>query len=277
MQATISSVFLICDNNKKGKEMKEVLTILVACGLFLVLGVSNGIAQEEEQLEPATPIELFGCKYNEGMGPDDLDDVADKFNAWADKRGMDDYSAWTLVPYYSGPAQDFDVLWLGGSPSATALGRAQDQWLAEGGEVQEQFNEVWTCAGHANFAALQFKEPPERDDPSNVVISFSDCNMGDGMMFGDIAPALSAWADYREGHGSTSGMWVMFPAYGDGTEEFDFKFISSWGNLEEQGADWDQYSASGWQKADELFAGKLDCNASRVYLATNRRMAEDDD
>ena len=70
-------------------------------------------------------------------------------------------------------------------------------------------------------------------------------------------------------------MCVLFPSYGGGGEEFVFKFISAWQNLEEQGEDYDQYSESGWMKADELFAGKLDCDSSRVYLGTNRRRAAD--
>ena len=52
--------------------------------------------------------------------------------------------------------------------------------------------------------------------------------------------------------------------------------VRSVGHLEDLGADWDQLSESGWKKAGELFAGKLECDSSRSYLATNRRMAADD-
>jgi hypothetical protein len=48
-------------------------------------------------------------------------------------------------------------------------------------------------------------------------------------------------------------------------------------NLEDQGVDYDQYSESGWMKAEELFTGKVDCDSSRVYLGTNRRRATDKD
>lgn len=257
--------------------MNRCVTALAGGSLFLVLGISTSIAQEEDQADPATPIEIFACNYNDGKGPADLDAVVAKFNDWVDEHGIDDYTAWTLVPYYAGAEQDFDWLWLGGSPSARSLGRTQDVWLAEGGKIQEMFNDVAPCSGHSNFAAVQFKAPPKRENPSNIVISFSDCKMADGVMFKDVAPALSQWADYRDGHGSTSGMWALFPAYGTGGEDFDFKFVASWQNLEDQGADWDQYSAEGYKKAEELFAGRLDCDASRVYLSTNRRMAKSDD
>lgn len=255
--------------------MKRLLISIISGGLVLTAGFVQ--ADEHEGGDPASPVEIFACNFNDGMGPADFDAPTAKFNSWADKRNWTEYSAWTLMKYYAGAAQDFDFLWVGAAPSAQAMGRMQDQWLAEGTKVQDAFNEVSTCEGHANFASLTIKEPPERANSDNLVVSFSDCNMADGMMFGDVMPGLSEWAKYRDGHGSKAGMWVWFPAYGQGGEEFDFKFISAWENLEDQGADWDQYSAEGWAKAEELFAGKLSCDASRVYLAANRRRAADND
>lgn len=258
--------------------MKKMLVALGSSALLLVLGTSTSMAQDEiREIDPATPLELFACKFNEGMGLEDWDATVAKFNDWADKRNVTDYSAWRLLPYYAGPEQDFDVLWVGGSPSATSLGRTQDMWLAEGGKIQEEFNKVTTCDAHVNYATLQFKTPPKREDPSNIIVSFSDCKMSDGVTFDDLYPSLIGWADYREGHGSTSGMWVLFPAYGGGAEEFDFKFVAAWGSLEEQGVDYDQYSQEGWKKGNELFAGKVDCDSARVYLTKNLRMAEDDE
>jgi len=258
--------------------MKKMMVALATGASLLALGIGTSTAQDEiRAVDPATPVELFACKFNEGMGYSEWDSTVAKFNDWADKRNVNDYSAWQMVPYYSGPEQDFDVLWLGGSPTGAALGRLQDQWLAEGGKIADEFNEVTTCDAHVNYATLQFKTPPEREDPSNIIVSFSDCNMNEGVTFNDLYPSLIAWADYREANGSTSGMWVLFPAYGGGGEEFDFKFVAAWGNLEEQGVDFDQYSKEGWKKGNELFADKVDCDSARVYLTKNLRMAEDDE
>ena len=257
--------------------MKRVLISLISGSLVFLAGLGPVQADEHEGgPDPAIPIEIFACNFTDGKGPADMDAPTAKFNAWADKRDWTEYSAWTLQKYYAGEAQDFDMLWVGLAPSAKSLGRMQDQWLAEGTKVQAAFDEVCPVTGHANFASLQIKAPPERT-LDNLVVSFSDCNLADGLMFGDVMPGLLEWGKYREGHGSTAGMWIWFPAYGQGGEDFDFKFIAAHGTLEEQGADWDQYSAEGWAKAEELFAGKLDCDSSRVYLATNRRRAADDD
>ena len=251
-------------------------SIMTALAALLAAGLASPMALADNHASmTAQPVELFACSYADGKTGKDLDKVVGSFNKWADGVGMDEYTAWTLVPYYATPEQDFDVLWLGHAPKAAALGMRQGQWLATGGKVQAEFDSVLPCNAHVNFASLMFKAPPQRDDPpDNVVISFSDCNMADGMDFtDDIAPAIEEWAEYRGEHGSTAGIWIMFPAYGGGDEDFDFKWVSGHRTLEEQGKDWDQYAEAGWQKAGELFGGKLECDSSRVYLATNRRRA----
>jgi len=259
--------------------MRKFLTVFLSAGLLLSLGIGVADEHEGEEMEPnvAAPMEVFSCKYNDGKGPDDLNGAIKKFNAWADKQKIDDYSAWTLVPYYSGPDQEFDILWFGAAEKARTLGRIQDTWLATGSKEQDAFNEAITCDSHGNFAVLQMKKPPKRDNPSNLVVAFSDCEMSKGTTFDDLYGPILEWGKYKEENGSTAGMWVFFPAYGGGGEDFDFKWVEAHQNLEDQGADWDQYSESGWEKANELFAGKLECDSSRVYLATSRRMAADDE
>jgi len=257
--------------------MKRILIALATGSLVIAAGCSNGVAQDEEEApDSAVPVEIYACNYNEGMGPADLDAVTAKWNAWADERGLNDYTAWTLTKFYSGPEQEFDYLWLGVSSDAKSLGRAQDDWLATGGAVAAEFEKVGPCDAHGNFAALNFKPPPEREDPrSNIVLSFSDCNIAHGKNFGDdVAPAIRAWTEYRTGTGSEAGHWVLFPVYGGGGEEFDFKWVVAHQNLEAQGADWDQYNV---ELATELFDGVLDCDSSRVYNATNRRRAMNDE
>ncbi len=256
--------------------MKRFLIMLVTGSFVIAAGFSNVVAQEEEGDDAAVPVEIYVCSYNEGMGPSDLDAATAKWNAWADDQGMDDYSAWTLVPFYYGPDQEFNFIWLGVAATAQALGAAQDDWLANGGEIQAEFDKVASCDAHGNFATLEFKAPPERDvPPDNVVISFSDCTIEDGKNFADdVAPAIAAWTEFRTEQGSEAGHWVFFPAYGGGGEEYDFKYVTGHINHEAQGVDYDNYDPD---KADELFADLLDCDSSRVYNATNRRRAAEDE
>jgi hypothetical protein len=253
--------------------MRKSLLILLSSGALWGIGFGVAVAQDDNK---AVPVEIYTCSYADGKGPADLDKVIAKWNKWADAEGFTDYSAWTLTPFYSGPEQDFDVLWLGVTKTATGMGAAQDKWLAKGGALQKEFNSVIPCDSHSLVAALQFKAPPDRETPASIVLDFSDCKIGEGKRFStDVAPALKAWGEFREGHGSTAGMWAFFPVHGGGGEEFDFKFVASHGNYEEQGADFDNYDSA---KAREIFPhGLLSCDSSRSYVAVNRRMAASDD
>ncbi len=256
--------------------MKKTMTLMISAAL--ATGTLTALADGHEGggPDPATLIEIFACSFNEGKAYGDLMEVVEDWNDWADDEDIEEYSAWTLLPYYRGPEQEFDILWLGAAPSGAALGRAQDAWLASGGDLAGDFAEVMTCNAHGGFAATQFRAPPERENRDNIVISFTDCNLAEGTSFRDLVPSLMKWAAYKGEEGSGAGMWSLMPAMGGGGETFDFKWITSYQNLETMGADFDQYAAGGWETAAELFPGTVSCDSSRVYIATNQRRAEED-
>jgi hypothetical protein len=246
--------------------------------MFSGMSLADQHEGEEEEANVAYPMEMYACSYNDGKGPADLDAATKNWNEWADKQKITDYSAWTLVPYYFSPEQEFDVLWFGAAGKAAALGRVQEAWLATGTKEAEGFADVVTCDAHAAYSVLQTKQPPEREgDGGRLVVTFSDCNIADGVTFDDIYLPIVEWGKYKAEHGSTAGHWVFFPAFGGGQETFDFKWVTAYENLEDLGADWDQNNEKGWQKVNELFRGKVDCDSSRTYMATSRRQAEDDD
>lgn len=255
--------------------MKKFLLTLAGGGLVLAAGTGSLFAQEDEGTGVAA-VELYTCSYVEGKGPADLDAINAKWNQWADDRGVTDYAAWGLTPYFTGPNREFNVGWLGVAPNGTSLGKAMDAWIADGAELQAEFDSVAPCSGHSMFAALEFKAPPQREDVSQIILTFSDCNIGEGKDWADdVAPALTAWSEFRSSHGSTAGMWALFPVHGGGGEEYDFKFVTGYASLEEEGNDFDAYDPD---VARETFPmGLLSCDASRVYVAQSiRRMQSDD-
>jgi len=256
--------------------MKRFLITLATGGFVLAVGLNNAVAQDDDDDDGAAAVEVFTCSYADGKSRADLDPVIAKWNDWADDQGYEDYSAWTMEPFYASPEQDFDVIWMGVTDTGQGMGVVQDKWIANGGDLAAEFDAVSPCDAHSLFAAVNIKKPPEREDPSGVVIAFSDCTIGEGHSFSEeVMPALQAWSEFRSGHGSTAGIWVFFPVYGGGGEEFDFKYVASHANHAEAGADFDNYDPA---KAREIFPrGLLDCDSSRSYNATNVRMAESDD
>ncbi len=251
---------------------KKLFSVRLALTAALLALSAGAIAQDEgDAAEESSifPVEIYACNFNEGKGNADLDQWVTKWNAWFDTT-PEPYSAWTLTPFYFGSEQDFDFIWLGASPDAAALGRAQDDWISQGGGLSAEFEEFAHCSAHGNYATLNIKEPPD-DDAPNFVLNFSDCSAEEGKTFDDVYPALKAWSEYRGEHGSAAGMWVMWPAYGGGDADFEFKFVTSYRNYESLGVDYDQYGKEGYKKADELFEGLLDCDEARSYVAAQRR------
>jgi hypothetical protein len=249
--------------------MNKLTSPAILAAAILVACTGSAVAQEASDEGPSIfPVEIYTCNFHDGKGSADLDRWVSKWNAWIDE-DPEPYSAWTLTPFYFGEDQDFDFIWLGTSPDAAALGRAYDKYLANP-DLNAAFEEFAGCGAHSNFATMNVKQPPD-DDAKSFVLNFSDCKIAEGKSFDDVAPALTAWSEYRTGHGSQAGMWVLWPAYGGGDADFDFKFVDSYRSFASLGADYDQYGKAGYKKADELFNGLLDCNDARSYIATERR------
>lgn len=254
--------------------MIRALFLTVVTVSLLTMAPGAVLAQDEGSFK-VVPVELFACTYHENKGPADLDEAVDKWNAWADKQGWDSYAAWTLTPYYYGPEQEFDVLWLGAGKDAVSLGKAQDAYLAEDAGLRAAFAEALSCDAHVNYASLQFKAPPENTTPGDSVLTFSDCNFKEDTAFEALSAAMDKWSAHLSDAGSTAAIWHWYPVYGGGGEEFDFKWLEGFANFTELGGDFERMGNGGGYKVyGELFGGLLDCDSSRAYVAKNRRSAQ---
>lgn len=250
---------------------------ILSCVTVLVLlgGLPTASAQDNDML--VIPVEMFACTYNDRKGPSDLDRVIAKWNTWADKQGIDDYSAWTLTPYYFGPGSNagFDVVWMGAAKDAVALGKAQDKWLGNNAGLQAEFNNVISCDSHASFASVNYKAPPEGASPANSVITFSDCSYKDGASFSALSAAMAEWSQHQSDAGSTAGIWHWYPAYGGGGEDYSFKWLESFENLADLGGDFERFgNGGGFVTSGRLLNHLIECDSTRAYLAKNHRYVQ---
>jgi hypothetical protein len=254
-------------------EVKKVLILSLITGLALLAGSSNISAQDEGI--HVVPVELFACKYNEGKGAADLDKATKKWNSWADKNGVDDYAAWILTPYYYGPEQEFDVIWLGAGKTAVALGEIQDAYLNEKDGLHAAFNAVVSCDNHSNYASIRMDASGQTATPADSVLSFSDCKNMEGATSDQIFTGMTGWAAYLKEQGSTTSIFHWYPAYGGGAEEFDFKRIQVFKNFSDLGAAYDRYgNGGGYIKYGELLGELIDCDSNRAYVAKNVRFVQ---
>ena len=237
--------------------------------------VTPGVALAQDEQAPqlmVAPIETFTCNYVDGKGPADLDGVIDDWNKWSDKKKLNQYFAMTMTPQYFGANYRFDVGWLGAWTDGAAMGRETDVWTSEGADVAAKFASVVDCDTHSNFASVQLKSPGEGPAPDKLVVTFSDCNIMEGVEFDDLMAALNEWSAYQEEKGYGNGAWILFPVYGGGGAEFDFKLVDGYDSYAELGADYDRYGNGGdYVKFDELLGGKMECDDARVYDGIVRR------
>ena len=253
--------------------MKKILISTFFTTLVVLAGSGTVSAQDDGML--VIPVELYACSYNSRQGPDDLDKVIDKWTAWADARDVNDYAAWTLTPYYYGAEQEFDVIWLGAGKDAVALGKGQDDFIANNGGIQDDFDEILSCGAHSNFASISHKAPAEGATPANSVLTFSDCKYLEGATFEAVGSAMAEWSQYLSDAGSTAGIWHWYPAYGGGGEEFDFKWLQAHENLAGLGADYERIgNGRGFETRARLLDHLIDCDSARAYLAQSRRFVQ---
>ncbi len=263
--------------------MRKVLTASVSAAMCLFAGSAWADSHAESDGPSVVPAETWTCNYHDGKGPDDLNKVVDAWNEWMDDRNQNDYFAAIVTPAYYGP-DAFDVGWIGGWLNGNAMGSGTDLWINEGGEVNEQFNEVIECDTHAGWGSMQLREPPENDDEDDntFVLSFSNCSFKEAAegedVFENFMAAQGQWNDYADEHGIIAGAWMMFQIYGQEEEaEYDFKYVTSEDDFTMVGANWQKFADGHWRKSEELFEDILDCDVSRVYAATVVRNIVTDD
>ena len=251
--------------------MKKITAAFAAISLVLLSGAVLADNHEPAPLR-YVPVEAWTCNYLDGKGPEDLDAVITEWNAWMDANDEHEYLALTLTPLYFGENR-FDVGWLGAWSNGQAMGRGMDRWINEGGDINAKFFEVLSCDSHSNFATAELKSPGEGPAPDNFVLTFSDCTGPEAPeQWDQLFAGFAEWHAYTTENGYHQGNWIMFPVYGGGGAEFDFKLIQGFDNHTELGEDYQRYiDRTDWEKESELLGGLRDCDDARVYQATVRR------
>ena len=256
--------------------MNKTLLLTLTSACFVVVGSPAAFAQDEDEGQSYPPLETFTCNYIDGKGPADLEAVIDQWTAYMDENDADQYFAMTVTPQmYGGEA--FDVGWLGAAPTGELMGAGRDDYRANGGEVAAGFASVLDCSSHSQFATMLVKKPPERETPNKLVLSFSDCSLEEGTEWDDLFAGMDAWAAYQTENGYSNGTWVLFPAYGSGEEDFDFKLVNGYDSHAGMGRDFDLYgTGGGFMKRGEIMGDMLDCDVSRVYDGIVRRLINEE-
>jgi hypothetical protein len=259
--------------------MNRVRVTAASAALFLLVGSGQVIADGHEKAEADfTPIELWACNFEDGMGPDDLDAVNAKWNAAMDEAGATDYFAALMYPNFHNDI-GFDVAWIGGWRDGNAMGVGMDSSLDDEDELSAGYDAVLDCPGHSLFASARMKDPGESgEDDGEFVLSFADCSIGEGKTMDDVRAAQEAWNAYADEHGFKGGTWYFWPVWGAPQDlDYDFKIVGSAPNYTTVGSNFQLMAEGHWRNSQEIWGDALDCDSNRVYTTEMVRSMADDD
>ena len=240
--------------------MKSPIFLLAA---LLSIGLGHGKAHAQVIW---SPVEVYGCIYNESPDEDELEGAIESFTEWADDRAINDYTAIVLDPYYTAASYPFDFLWVGMWDDATGLADIE-QWLADGGDVRKEFAEAAHCPLHQSYITTKVKDPAE---PTGIVpVEVSTCTVVEGRLGMEGGAAVAEWSAYLTEIGSESGQWIFRPGWGDESDaNYTFKWVKSYPSWASLGRDMEHFlNGGGEQRYGDIVGPVVDCDSPRVYLA----------
>ena len=250
--------------------MNRIFVLLVPA---LVLASSLASAQQGAPM-PTPIIEIYGCNFKANKTMNDLHTVTVRWNAWADRNKVTDYTAFIATPMLHAADRKNDALWIGGWPSGTAMGAGEALYATpQGREIDAAFDSVADCESHAQYAEVVVHQPTT-PPPENGVAVFRDCTMHSGRTVPEALTALGQWADYAAGRGSTTFSAVLFALAGlPADAHYTFKSIEGFDSIQAYGKYVDMYTAGGFMRAEELLDRVFECNSARVYGIERVRLA----
>jgi hypothetical protein len=242
----------------------------------VLLSMHDASAQQPGAGAPTPLLEVYGCNFVNDNDIGDWNALATRFNAWADRNNLKDYTAFTMLPYVYSDQLPYDVLWLGAFPNGAAMGADEAVYFARGAEIETAFGAIVDCSIHQHFAALNLRTPGGPPPETNGIASFSDCKVSEGRTVEEAVEAIGEWNAYLTEHGSDLFSALLFPLAGETAEaDYDFKAVEGFSSIEAYGRNVDVVTSGGFRRADELFGRLLDCDSPRLYRLNRVRLAAD--
>jgi hypothetical protein len=245
-------------------------SLLIAASSTILLVTSGVNAQENPRTW--SPVEIIGCNFINGAGMDDFDRAVDSWNDFMDQNEINNYAAFVLTPGFVSPESPYDIGWLGAWADSAALAGMQT-WMADGGDVRDEFAEVVDCPLHQALAMNNVKPMGEAPENSLVPVEFTNCTLNQGQGGGAAHDALIRYARYLTDNGSNAGHWVMRPGPGEVPDaSYSFKWVVAYPTWGDAAHDFELYfNQGGDQRSAELLGPYFSCDNSRVYHSWNVR------
>ena len=247
--------------------MKFMKSAVLAPVLFLfstsILADGHGTA-----MPTPIPVEFYGCQYNDGKGPSDLEPV---IKEWKKAMGKRDYQSWMLHPMYASDGSlKNGVMFTAWWPSYSKMGEEVDYFMENvNPKINPKFSEVITCDIHAETMAIQISEGMDTDMDSGVM-SYQQCNLKEGRTVSELMQANAKMSKFMTKAGvSDVSAAVIFPGAG-APDGFDYVMTIWAPSMTVMGETFERAMANGYgQVQQELFGDLTECSNGTRY-AGNR-------
>lgn len=212
-------------------------------------------------------IETYACNYNEGKTLEDLLDVSKKWDKFASENFSMPYQGYVLTPYYRSADSQYEVYWVGVSPSFEAQGTTQGEMLTKGAKLSAEFLEVLDCEGQGQWGAMTVMSGGE-SVPEQGTVSFQSCTMKEGASMEKMMVADAKMTALAQKIGITGGMLRWFPLGGQNNSfTADYLQVTSNSSLAERGKNYDRAIKNGMPQLVDSFYGELvQCRAGGTSL-----------
>lgn len=213
--------------------MKKISEIIVVTLFITLSGISIAAAEEN--------VALKTCEFREGKDMDDFDRWSNKWNAWKDTGGRIQNRAYYMTPIYHSSEVTFDVgfmdMWgTGAQMAADTIDR-----LTNGSKLYDEFDKIVDCDTHQNFGALAIKG--EKAAVSDGPVEFNSCTVNEEIPLPEAIAAIREWTDYKTKTGSDAARYLLFPIYGENSEDkYDFVYLKAYPSFESFGLAYDRFS-----------------------------------
>jgi hypothetical protein len=238
--------------------------------LLLSLALSFSAIADDHAPTSSYLVESIPFKLKDGKTMADMMAMQDEFAAVAQASGLQ-YSAFVMTPHYmsqsSAPiAGSFDAVWLGYSPSATAIGAGFEGYMENGQELEAKFDEIRTMSQRS----LMRGEMVHAGDPSDGGFGmFRTCTLNDGADTDDLRAALKARGAAFEKAGATASTHMWYGGIGIPNEmQGSVIIVRIFPSMEAWGQAFDRYFAGDFAKEERLLTETATCGPVRTYFGT---------
>ena len=238
--------------------------------LLLSLALSFSAIADDHAPTSSYLVESIPFKLKDGKTMADMMAMQDEFAAVAQASGLQ-YSAFVMTPHYmsqsSAPiAGSFDAVWLGFSPSATAIGAGFEGYMENGQELEAKFDEIRTMSQRS----LMRGEMVHAGDPSDGGFGmFRTCTLNDGADTDDLRAALKARGAAFEKAGATASTHMWYGGIGIPNALQGAVIVARiFPSIEAWGQGYDMYFAGDFSEENALLAKAASCGPVRTYIGT---------